>query len=95
MTSTLKLGERGEVILDEDALHHLGVKPGETLSVEFGPTGEVSLRAANDRRRQPEALPPTGRIEDTFGMLNKYYDGPPLTIEEISGAIEEAWAGKR
>ena len=94
MTTTLTVTKRGEVTLDEELLDHLGVKPGESLAVKLDPDGKVSLSAARSEPGTGADRPPS-RIEDTFGMLNEYYAGPPLTIEEISEVTEEAWAGKR
>ncbi|MBO0905668.1 AbrB/MazE/SpoVT family DNA-binding domain-containing protein [Jiella sonneratiae] len=94
MTTTLTLGERGEVILAKDVLDHLGVKPGATLAIDLDPAGRISIRAAEGSAPGNEA-PRSGRIEDTFGMLKQYYDGPPLTIDEINEAIADGWAGKR
>ncbi|MCB8837376.1 AbrB/MazE/SpoVT family DNA-binding domain-containing protein [Aurantimonas sp. VKM B-3413] len=94
MSTTLTITEKGEVTLGEDLLEHLGVRPGERVAAELDPEGRVSLHAVEKPSRQAD-LPRAGGIEDAFGMLNKYYDGPPLTIEEINEAIEEAWAGKR
>jgi bifunctional DNA-binding transcriptional regulator/antitoxin component of YhaV-PrlF toxin-antitoxin module len=94
MTTFLTVTKRGEVTIDRAVLDHLGVKPGESLAVKLGPQGRVSLSAATPEAG-PDADRPHGRIEDTFGMLNAYHAGPPLTIEAINEAIESGWAGRR
>lgn len=94
MTTILTVTKGGAVTLDREVLDHLGVKPGESLAVKLDPQGRVSLSAATPEGGPMDARP-HGRIEDTFGMLNQYYAGPPLTIDEINEAIEDAWAGKR
>ena len=65
-------------------LDHLGVKPGEKVTVDKLPGGRIEVRAAG----------PTARISDAFGFL-KRDDGPVLTIEEINEAAAEGWAGER
>ncbi|NDV88741.1 AbrB/MazE/SpoVT family DNA-binding domain-containing protein [Aurantimonas aggregata] len=94
MTTILTVTKSGKVTLDRAMLDHLGVKPGESLAVKLDPQGRVSLSAATPEAG-PSAARPHGRIEDTFGMLNAHHAGPPLTIEAINAAIEDAWAGKR
>lgn len=94
MSTTLTITEAGQVTLDRELLDHLGVKPGERLAVALDPRGKVSLSAAPNEAG-PGIKRSSGRIEDTFGMLNKYYDGPPLTDDQINEAISNAWAGKR
>jgi bifunctional DNA-binding transcriptional regulator/antitoxin component of YhaV-PrlF toxin-antitoxin module len=83
--STLTVTAKGQVTLRKDILQHLGVRPGEKISVEKLPDGRLAMRA--DR-------PPTGKISDFFGMF-KQENGPHLTIEEINEAAARGWAGKR
>jgi AbrB family looped-hinge helix DNA binding protein len=82
--STLTVTAKGQVTLRKDLLNHLGVHPGERITVEKLPDGRIELKAV---RR-------TGKISDVFGML-KREGGPSLTIEEINEAARQGWAGKR
>ena len=82
--ATLILTGRGQVILRKEILKHLDVRPGQRLDVEMLPDNEVRIRSAR----------PTGRIEDVFGMLAGRTK-KVATIEEISDAIADGWAGKR
>jgi AbrB family looped-hinge helix DNA binding protein len=82
--STLTVTAKGQVTLRKDVLEHLGVQPGEKISVEKLPNGRVEVRAAR----------PTGKISDAFGFL-KRKDGPSLSIEEMNKIIADGWAGKR
>jgi len=79
--ATLTVTAKGQVTLRKDVLEHLGVHPGDKISVEKRPGGKVEVSAA-----------PKGKISDIFGML---YDpgGPSFTIEEIKEFTERAWAG--
>ncbi len=70
--------------LRKEILKHLDVRPGQRLDVEMLPDNEVRIRSAR----------PTGRIEDVFGMLAGRTK-KVATIEEISDAIADGWAGKR
>ena len=71
--STLTVTAKGQVRLRKDLLEHLGVQPGEKISVEKLPNGRIEVRAAR----------PTGKISDAFDFL-KRKDGPSLTIEEMN-----------
>jgi bifunctional DNA-binding transcriptional regulator/antitoxin component of YhaV-PrlF toxin-antitoxin module len=80
--STLTVTGKGQVTLRKDVLQHLGVQPGEKITVDKLPDGRVEVRAA--RRK--------GKISDVFGMLKR--EGQPiLTIEEINEAAARGWAG--
>jgi AbrB family looped-hinge helix DNA binding protein len=82
--STLTVTAKGQVTLRKDLLEHLGVHPGEKITVNKLPDGRIELRAAR----------PTGKISDAFGFL-KRDGGPSLSIEEINEIIANGWAGKR
>ncbi len=82
--ATLTVTAKGQVTLRKDVLKHLGVRPGEKISVELLPGGRVEAKAAR----------PKGRISDVFDLF-KRKDGPSLSIEEINEIAAEGWAGKR
>ena len=82
--SILTVTAKGQVTLRKDVLQHLGVRPGDKISVDKRPDGSVAVRAARK----------TGKISDAFGMLYRE-DGPSFTIEEINEAIAKGWAGER
>lgn len=82
--STLTITAKGQITLRKDLLQHLGVHPGEKISVDKLPDGRIEVKAAR----------PTGKISDVFGML-KREGGPTLTIEEMNEAIAKGWAGER
>jgi AbrB family looped-hinge helix DNA binding protein len=82
--STLTVTTKGQVTLRKDLLKHLGVRPGEKVTVDKLPDGRIEVRAAR----------PTGRISDVFGLL-KREDGQILSIEEINEIAARGWAGKR
>jgi AbrB family looped-hinge helix DNA binding protein len=82
--STLTVTSKGQVTLRKDLLQHLGISPGERVTVDKLPDGRIEVRAA---RR-------TGKISDLSGVLRR--EGQPvLTIEEINEAIAAGWAGER
>ena len=81
--SILKITAKGQVTFRQDILNHLGVAPGEKISVEMLRDGRVEVRAA-----------PTGRISDAFDFF-KRDGGPSLSIEEINELAADGWAGKR
>jgi AbrB family looped-hinge helix DNA binding protein len=82
--STLTVTAKGQVTLRKELLEHLGVQPGERVSVEKLPNGRIEVKAAR----------PTGKISDAFDFL-KRKGGPSLSIEEMNKIIADGWAGKR
>lgn len=74
---------KGQVTLRKDLLHHLGVHPGDKITFDKMPGGEIKIRAVR----------PTGRIEDFFGSL-KCEGRAPLSIDEMNEVIERGWAGE-
>jgi len=81
---TLTVTAKGQVTLRKDILRHLGVHPGEKVSVNKLPDGRVEVKA----------LPPTGRISDVFDAFDA--DGAPaLSIDQINEIAANGWAGKR
>jgi AbrB family looped-hinge helix DNA binding protein len=81
--STLTVTAKGQMTLKKDLLEHLGVAPGQKVSVEKLPDGRIEVRAA-----------PKGDISQVFGILHDP-NGPVFTIEEINDAIEKGWAGEK
>jgi len=81
--SMLTITAKGQVTLRKDVLTHLGVRPGDKISVEKLPDGRIEVKAA-----------PSGRISDVFGFL-KRENGPSLSIDEMNQVSAEGWAGKR
>jgi hypothetical protein len=81
---TLTVTAKGQVTLRKDLLRHLGVSPGEKITVNKPPDGRIEMRAVR----------PTGKVSDVFGLL-KRKNGPSLSIEEISEIAARGWTGKR
>ena len=82
--STLTVTAKGQVTLRKDVLKHLGVHPGEKITVNKLPDGRIEVKAAR----------PTGQISEVFNLL-KRASGPRLSIEQINQVIAQGWAGKR
>lgn len=82
--STLTVTAKGQVTLRKDLLEHLGVRPGEKITIDKLPDGRIEVRAAR----------PTGKISDAFNFLKKE-NGPLLSVEEMSEIAAQGWAGKR
>ena len=80
---TLKITAKGQVTFRQDVLRHLGVRPGEKISVELLPGGRVEAKAVR----------PKGQISDVFNFF-KRKSGPSLSIEEINDLAAQGWAGK-
>ena len=82
--SMLTVTSKGQVTLRKDLLKHLGIHPGEKVTVEKLPDGRIEVKAAR----------PTGKISDVFGLL-KRDGGPSLSIEDMNEIAAQGWAGKR
>jgi AbrB family looped-hinge helix DNA binding protein len=82
--STLTVTAKGQVTLRKDLLKHLGVHPGDRITVDKLPDGRIEMKAVR----------PTGKISDIFNVW-KREGGPSLSIEEINEIAARGWAGKR
>ena len=82
--STLTVTAKGQVTLRKSLLKHLGVHPGEKISLEKLPDGRLEVRAVRT----------AGSISDAFDFL-KREDGPTLSIEDMNGIAARGWAGER
>ena len=82
---TLTVTAKGQVTLRKDLLEHLGVQPGEKITVDKLPDGRIEVKAAG----------PTGRISDVFGSLKTKRRGRALSIDDMNKIIARGWAGKR
>jgi AbrB family looped-hinge helix DNA binding protein len=82
--TTLTVTAKGQVTLRKDLLKHLGVHPGEKITVDKLPDGRIEVKAAR----------PAGTISDAFNFLKKR-GGPSLSIEEMNTIASRGWAGKR
>lgn len=80
--STLTVTSKGQVTFRKDLLAHLGAGPGAKLSVDKLPNGRIEVRAVASKCK----------ISDVFGSL-KQPNGPCLSVEEISQAAADGWAG--
>ncbi len=82
--STLTVTAKGQVTLRKDLLKHLGVHPGDKISVDKLPDGRIEVKAAR----------PAGKISEVFDLL-KRENGPCLSIEEINEIAARGWSGER
>lgn len=82
--TTLTVTAKGQVTLRKDLLQHLGVGPGDKISVDKRPDGRIEVRAA---RR-------SGAITEVFDLL-KRDGGLSLSVEEMNAIAARGWAGKR
>ncbi|HTY68820.1 MAG TPA: AbrB/MazE/SpoVT family DNA-binding domain-containing protein [Alphaproteobacteria bacterium] len=82
--STLTVTAKGQVTLRKDVLRHLGVQPGEKVSVDKLPGGRIELKASRS----------SGNISDAFNFL-KGKTRKSLSIEQIAEVARRGWAGRR
>ncbi len=82
--TTLTVTSKGQVTLRRELLQHLGVKPGDRITIDKLPEGRIEVAAARG----------TGSISDVFGMF-KNPDQRTVTIEEMNEIIADSWAGGR
>jgi antitoxin PrlF len=82
--TTLTVTARGQVTFRKDVLQHLGIEPGEKISIDKLPDGRITLKAAR----------PSGSIEDFVGLLAGK-TRKIATLEEIDEAAASGWAGQK
>jgi len=81
---TVTVTSRGQITFRKELLQHMGVRPGEKISVDKLPNGKVALRAAR----------PTGSIDDFIGMLAGKTT-KRATLEELREAAADGWVNWR
>ncbi|WP_200908606.1 AbrB/MazE/SpoVT family DNA-binding domain-containing protein [Caballeronia mineralivorans] len=84
MMSTLTVTSKGQVTLRKDVLDHLGVQPGQRISVDKLPDGRVMVSA--ERASEP--------ISAVFNLLKKE-NRPALSIDDMNDLAAKGWAGER
>jgi bifunctional DNA-binding transcriptional regulator/antitoxin component of YhaV-PrlF toxin-antitoxin module len=84
MGTTLRVTAKGQVTLRKELLRHLGVAPGDQVALDLLPDGRAELRAAK----------PHGSIRKFIGSLRRPGTNT-LSIDEISEASADGWAGRR
>lgn len=84
MGNTLTVTSKGQVTLRREVLEHLGVVPGDKITVDFLPSGRAEVRAA----KAPAS------IEGFIGCLGQPGARPP-SIDEMNEIIADGWAGNR
>jgi uncharacterized protein YfkK (UPF0435 family) len=73
----------GQVTFRKDLLYHLGVHPGEKLSVQKLRNGRMEFMETK----------PTGQISDAFNML-KSKTSIKLSVDEMKAIAAQGWADK-
>lgn len=80
----LTVTERGQVTLRKEVLQHLGIKPGDRIELDLLPDGQGVIRAARAE------IPRPGFVGLLKGRSTKV-----ATLDEITEAAEQGWAGRR
>lgn len=81
---TLTVTAKGQVTLGKDLLRHLGVQPGEQITVDKLPGRRITVRASRA----------ACNISDVFNLL-KRAGSPSLSSDEIDEIARKGWAGER
>ena len=82
--TTLTVTAKGQITLRKDLLVHLGIQPGDKITVEMLPDGRIEAKA----------IRPAGHVSDVFGFL-KRENGPSLSIDEMNEIAAEGWTGNQ
>ena len=83
-TATLAVTAKGQVTLRKELLKHLGVGPGDKVELSLLPDRKVEIHAAK----------PAGSWDRLFGMLAGKTT-KVATLEELTEAAQQGWAGLR
>jgi len=73
------LSRTGQFTVNKTLLSHLGVKPGDRVSVELLPDASLKVSATGKKRPLSELR---GAFRDLFGVVE-------LSLEDMERAIEE------
>jgi antitoxin component of MazEF toxin-antitoxin module len=73
------LSRTGQFTVNKTLLNHLGVKPGDRVSVELLPDATLKVSATSKKRPLSELR---GAFRDLFGVVE-------LSLEDMERAIEE------
>lgn len=79
----LTVDRRGQVTLEKGVPQHLGIKPGDTIELNLSPNASGVLKATKV----------TGTIDGFIGLLAGCTE-KVATLQEISEASAEGWAGR-
>ena len=82
--TTLTVTARGQVTFRKEVLQHLGIKPGDMIELDLLPGGRGILQAAK----------PAASVAGFIGLLAGRTE-KVASIEEISAASAQGWAGRR
>ena len=82
--TSLKITAKGQITLRKAALDQLGVRPGDTITIEFVAPGRVELRAAEAK----------ASLKGFLGCL-KEAERTALSLDEINAIARDGWAGQR
>jgi antitoxin component of MazEF toxin-antitoxin module len=74
------LSRTGQFTVNKTLLNHLGVKPGDRVSVEMLPDASLRVSATSKKR-------PLSELRAAF--QKKFGAAQPLSLEDIERAIEE------
>ncbi|MDE1158097.1 MAG: AbrB/MazE/SpoVT family DNA-binding domain-containing protein [Neorhizobium sp.] len=82
---TLKVTAKGQITLKKELQRHLNVRPGDQMEVVALPNGKLEISAVRPRQE--------GGLDKFFGSLKNGHD-IHASLDDISQAIEDGWAGR-
>jgi bifunctional DNA-binding transcriptional regulator/antitoxin component of YhaV-PrlF toxin-antitoxin module len=81
--TTLTVTAKGQVTLKQELLRHLGLQPGQKITVDALPDGRAVIQAEHRG----------GDIREAFGMLQpKIGKKRVLSVEDMNAIAQQAWA---
>lgn len=83
--TTLTVSANGQVTFRQDVLKHLGIGPGDRITLDLLPDGRAELKAEKAKTAK-------GSWDALHGILKGKGSGARLTADEINDAIAEAGA---
>jgi len=85
MSFDMTITARGQFTLNKGSMEHLGIRPGEKVSVSKEPDGTIRLSPAKNKTSVEEMLA-------VFEALRRGKTFEPVSIEEMNRVIGECYA---
>ena len=79
--ATTVFSTKGQLVIPKELRDAKGFGPGVRVEAVEHPEG-VLIRIVPSRKKRP--------VSDLFGILKPFYDGPPISVNDMNEAVAES-----